>query len=269
MGARWVGTAEAQSVEGVRRFDGKGAIVTGASSGIGLATARRLVAEGARVVGLARGVSALQRAQDELGAADFHVVSADIRDPDAIEAGVDDAVRWLGGAPHVLVNSAAVFKTKPALETSIELWDETLETNVRGSFLMSCAAVRAAKEHPEQGLSIVNVASTALHRGLLSDPSVAYSVSKTGLTTLTTQTALEWAPVGVRVNLVVPGVIDTPMLKITQDPVESQAFLDSTVPQRRIGTADEVAALICFLASEEAPYITGSSIIIDGGRLLV
>ena len=167
------------------------------------------------------------------------------------------------------MNSAAVFKWKPALETTLDLWDETLETNVRGTFLVSCAAVRAARERPEQGLSIVNVASTAAYRGLLSEPSVAYNVSKTALTMLTMQTALEWASLGVRVNLVVPGVIDTPMLKITEDPVACQAFLDSTVPQRRIGTADECAALICFVASEEAPYITGSSITIDGGRLLV
>jgi NAD(P)-dependent dehydrogenase (short-subunit alcohol dehydrogenase family) len=269
MSARWVGTAEAQSVEGARRFDGKGAIVTGASSGIGLATARRLVAEGARVVGFARGLPALQRVQEELGSDAFLPVSVDIRDPNAIEAGVEQAVGWLGAAPHVLVNSAAIFEWAPALETSLELWDETLETNVRGTFLMSCAAVRAAKQDPEQGLAIVNIASTAAYRGLLSEPSVAYNVSKTGLTMLTMQTALEWASLGVRVNLVVPGVIDTPMLKLTEDPVAFQAFLDSTVPQRRVGTADECAALICFVASEEAPYVTGTSIIIDGGRLLM
>jgi NAD(P)-dependent dehydrogenase (short-subunit alcohol dehydrogenase family) len=269
MSARWVGSAATQPVEGGRRFDGKRAIVTGASSGIGLATARRLVAEGARVVGFARGLPALERALEELGADKFHPVSVDIRNPESIETGIAAALDWLGGPPHVLVNSAAVFKWAPALDTSLELWNETLETNVRGSFLMSSAAVRAAAQQPENGLSIVNVSSTAAYRGLLSEPSVAYNVSKTALTMLTMQTALEWASLGVRVNLVVPGVIDTPMLKITEDPVACEAFLDSTVPQRRIGTADECAALICFVASEEAPYMTGSCIIIDGGRLLV
>ena len=250
-----------------RRFVGKTAIITGVSSGIGLATARRLIAEGARVVGFARGRDGLERAREEFGSA-FHPVAVDIRDPASIESGVAEAIAWLGCQPNVLVQSAAVFHPAPALETSLELWDETMETNLRGTFLVACAVVRAAQGSPERGLSIVNTSSTGAYRGLASAPASAYSASKIALIRLTEQLALEWAPLGVRVNIVVPGLIDTPMLKIMDEPESGQAFLDGHVPQRRIGTAEECAALICFVASEEAPYVTGSSLRIDGGRLL-
>jgi NAD(P)-dependent dehydrogenase (short-subunit alcohol dehydrogenase family) len=265
--ARWVGMSERQRPLEARRFVGKGAIITGASSGIGLATARRLIDEGARVVGFARGLDSLKRAREELGS-DFFPVVVDVRDPAQIDSGVVEAVTWLGGPPDVLVQSAAVFRWAPALETTLDLWDETMETNLRGSFLVACAVVRAAQESPERGLSIVNISSTGAYRGLASEPSSAYSASKIGLGMLTEQLALEWAPLGVRVNIVVPGLIDTPMLKIMDEPESAQAFLDGHVPQRRIGTAEECAALICFVASDEAPYVTGSSLRIDGGRLL-
>jgi NAD(P)-dependent dehydrogenase (short-subunit alcohol dehydrogenase family) len=268
MNARWVAASEPQPPLDARRFVGKTAIITGASSGIGLATARRLIAEGARVAGFARGRDGLERARGELGP-DFHPVAVDVRDPASIESGVAEAVAWLGGAPDVLIQSAAVFLWAPALETSLDLWDETMETNLRGSFLVACAVVRAALGNPERGLSIVNISSTGAYRGLASEPSSAYSASKIALGMLTEQLALEWAPLGIRVNIVVPGLIDTPMLKIMEvDPEAGQAFLDEHVPQRRIGTADECAALICFVASDESPYMTGTSIRIDGGRLL-
>ena len=269
MNARWVGTASAQPEATARRFVGKAAVVTGASSGIGLATARRLIREGARVVGFARELTRLEQARDELGADAFHPTVVDVRDPHAIEAGFVEAIKWIGHAPEVLINCAGVFKWAPALETSVEFWDETLETDLRGPFLLSCAAVRAAADRRDRGLSIVHISSTAAYRGLASEPSVAYNVSKVGLGMLAAQTALEWAPLGVRVNVVVPGIIDTPMLKIMDDPVSGQVFLDQWIPQRRVGTADECAALICFVASEESPYMTGASVVIDGGRLLI
>ena len=269
MNSRWVGTASAQPETVARRFVGKAAVVTGASSGIGLATARRLIREGARVVGFARELTRLERARDDLGEDAFHPVVVDVRDPHAIEVGFAEAVRWIGHAPEVLINSAGVFNWAPALETSVEFWDETLETDLRGPFLLSCAAVRAAAGHHDRGLSIVHISSTAAYRGLQSEPSVAYNVSKVGLGMLAAQTALEWAQFGVRVNVVVPGVIDTPMLKIMDDPASGQAFLDHWIPQRRVGTPEECAALICFVASEESPYMTGASVVIDGGRLLI
>jgi NAD(P)-dependent dehydrogenase (short-subunit alcohol dehydrogenase family) len=268
MTVKWVGRSEPQPSPRAHRFEGKTAIVTGASSGIGLATARRLVVEGARVVGFARGVPALERARDELGAEYFLPVSVDVRDPGSIEAGVAEAVRWLGHAPDVLINSAGVFVWAPSLETSVELWDEVLETDLRGPFLLSCAVVRAAASRPDAGLSIVHISSTGAYRGIATEPSIAYSASKMALEMVTLQTALEWAHLGVRVNLVVPGVIDTPMLKIMDEPESGQAFLDHYVPQRRVGTPEECAALICFVASDESPYMTGASIVIDGGRLL-
>lgn len=268
MSPRWVQNLTPNLLEDHRRFAGKGAIITGASSGIGLATARRIVSEGGRVVGVARGIDRLRQAEAELGPDVFHSVAVDLRHPDSAERVVNEAVRWLGHAPDVLINSAGVFNWAPALETTVELWDETLDTDLRAPFLLSCAAVRAAGVDRERGLSIVHVSSTAAYRGLASEPSVAYNAAKIALGMLGAQTALEWASLGVRVNVVVPGVIDTPMLKIMDDPVAGQAFLDQYVPQRRAGTADECAALIAFVASEESPYMTGATIVIDGGRLL-
>ena len=144
-----------------------------------------------------------------------------------------------------------------------------METNLRGSFLVACAVIRAVLGNPDRGLSIVNISSTGAHQGLASEPNSAYSASKISLGMLTEQMALEWAPLGVRVNIVVPGLIDTPMLKIMDDDPESgQAFLDAHVPQRRIGSAEECAARICFVASDEALHVTGTSHRIDGARLL-
>lgn len=263
------------------RFAGARAIVTGAGSGIGLAVTRRLIAEGARVAGLDRDAAGLERARAALagagtgasagagagagGAAEAFVpLSADVADEPAVEAAVGAAVQALGGAPTVLVQAAGIYRVRSLLETSGAEWDEVLGINVRGTFLVARAAVRTIAAAGGR-CAIVNLASVAAYAGSSNEPSGAYNASKAAVVVLTKQMAVEWAPLGIRVNAVAPGVIATPMLRLMDDPAAGAAWLDAAVPLRRLGTADEVAATICFLASDEAAYTTGETVLVDGG----
>lgn len=251
------------------RFAGARAIVTGAGSGIGLAVARRLIAEGARVAGLDRDAAGLERARSALAGAGqaveaFVPLAVDVADEPAVEAAVEAAVQALGGAPTILVQAAGIYRVRSLLETSGAEWDEVLRINLRGTFLVARAAVRAIAAAGGRG-AIVNLASVAAYAGSSSEPSGAYNASKAAIVVLTKQMAVEWAPLGIRVNAVAPGVIATPMLRLMDDPAGGATWLDAAVPLRRLGTADEVAATICFLASDEAAYTTGETVLVDGG----
>jgi 3-oxoacyl-[acyl-carrier protein] reductase len=242
------------------RMAGRRALITGGASGIGLACARRFLAEGAEVVLLDRRADALSAAAG-LGAAP---VACDIRDPGAVAAAVTRAAGLLNGPADVLVNSAGVYRIAPLLDLTPGEWDDVLAVNLRGTFLAGRAVAAALIAVGRPG-AIVNISSTA---GLVADavePSAHYNASKAGVLALTRQMAAEWAPHGIRANAVCPGVIDTPMLRIMDDPVAGAAYLQAGVPQRRLGSADEVAAVIAFLASDDASYLTGAAVPVDGG----
>jgi NAD(P)-dependent dehydrogenase (short-subunit alcohol dehydrogenase family) len=241
------------------RMAGRRAPITGGAGGIGLACARRLLAEGAEVVLLDRRADALSAAG--IGAAP---VACDIRDPGAVAAAVPRAAGLLGGPADVLVNSAGVYRIAPLLDLTPEEWDEVQAVNLRGTFLAGRAVAAALIAAGRPG-AIVNISSTA---GLVADaaePSAHYNASKAGVLALTRQMAVEWAPYSIRANAVCPGVIDTPMLRIMDDPAAGAAYLQTGVPQRRLGSADEVAAVIAFLASDDASYLTGAAVPVDGG----
>jgi len=237
-----------------RRLAGRRALVTGGGSGIGLACARRLAAEGAAVVVLDR----------RPGEAGFPSVSCDVRDPDSVIAAAREAAGLLGGPADLLVNAAGVYRIAPLLDLSAGEWDDVLAVNLRGPFLTS-RAVAAALIGEKRSGSIVNVSSIAAIVADAAEPGAHYSAGKAGLLALTRQMAVEWAPYGIRVNAVCPGVIDTPMLRVMDDPAAGEAYLRTAVPLRRLGTAAEVAAVIAFLASDEAAYLTGTSVTVDGG----
>jgi NAD(P)-dependent dehydrogenase (short-subunit alcohol dehydrogenase family) len=238
------------------RFAGRRALVTGAASGIGAATAARLVAEGAQVAGLA-----IRWGVDESPL--FTRLTVDVRDPAGVGAAVTDAIAALEGIPDVLVNAAGVYRVHSLLETTPEEWDEVLTTNLQGTFLVATSLVRAGMGPG----AIVNIGSVAAFRGSTDEMSGVYNASKAAVLSLTGQMALEWAGRGIRVVAVAPGVIDTPMLRLMDDPIAGQEYLDVAVPLRRVGTAGEVAAVICFAASAEAAYLTGTTIVVDGGLL--
>lgn len=244
---------------------GRRALVTGGASGIGLATALRLRAEGASVVtaDLRPPVARPADAGDPLPC-----LTADVTSPGEIAGAVAQAAGLLGGPADVLVNAAGIYRIRPLLGLSAQDWDETLAVNLRGPFLAGQAFAAALIAAGQPG-AIVNIGSTAAVVADAAEPTGHYNASKAGVLALTRQMAVEWAPHGIRANAVCPGVIDTPMLRLMDDAAAGQAYLEAGVPLRRLGTADEVASVIVFLASQDASYLTGAAVMVDGGSTAI
>ncbi len=251
-----------------KRFEEKIALVTGASSGIGKATAARLAREGAKVVVTARREERLASLVEEIGAngGSAHAVASDVTSESDRKRLVGAAVSRYGGL-DVVVNAAGIIAFGTIENTTLDAWKEMFDVNVVSIFhLMQLSLPHLL---PRKG-NIVNVSSV---NGLRSFPNVlAYCSSKSALDQLTRCSALELAAKGVRVNAVNPGVVVTELHR--QAGLEQEAyaaFLErskTTHPIGRVGQPDDLAALITFLASEEASWITGATISIDGGRHL-
>lgn len=242
-------------------FTGKHAVVTGASRGIGEAIVRQLDREGARVALVARSADKLERIAAELSNAPL-VIPADLSDADSIDRIVTTVLEEFGGL-DVLVNNAAVERNEPAHRVTGDAIDETLFVNLRQPFVLSSAFAKSL--FASRG-AVVNVSSTAATGA--AGTQGAYAASKGGLNTLTKNLANEWANKGVRVNGVAPGLVDTEMWESTFEKLGEEAVRSTfvkRVPMQRWGTADEIAAVACFLASDRAGYVTGQTIRVDGG----
>ena len=250
-----------------RRFTGKSALVTGASSGIGRATARALGGEGARVVCAGRRTDRLEQTIEAIRAAGGEAVAAagDVRDEAVCGYWVETARERFGGL-DLLVNAAGVIGPGTLADTAPAEWDRVMDSNLRSVYLLTRAAT---PELIRRKGAIVNISSVA---GLRPYPGItAYCVSKAAVDQLTRCVALELAPHGVRVNAVNPGVVVTELHTVTNAVPDYAAFLErskSTHPIGRAGQPEEIAALVLFLLSDEAGWITGATMSIDGGRAL-
>ena len=235
------------------RFAGRRALVTGAGSGIGAAVARGLHAEGADVV-LAdlrsEPVTAIAGERGERAAA----AALDVRD--------EDAVRDVARDVDVLVNSAGIGSTTTAPETPLAVWEDVFAVNARGTFLCCKHAIPGMRERG--GGAIVNVSSVAALVGLKNR--AAYSASKGAVVALTRALAVDHVGDGIRVNAVCPGTVDSPWVRrLVEEAGESLDALRARQPMGRLGTTDEIAEAIAYLASDSAAFVTGSVLVIDGG----
>ena len=250
-------------------LDGKVAIVTGGGTGIGFGAATALVESGARVVLFGPDAGVLEAAVAKLGSDKAVSVVGDVRDGDAVAALVGKAVAHFGSL-HIVVNSAAI-QPYGTVETMAEDdWDLTLDVNLKGAYLTSHHAIPHIRRHG--GGSIVHIASV---QGIACQTNVAaYVASKGGILALTRAMALDHAKDGIRVNAVCPGSIDTPMLRFAASENLDGKTEDEVVaswgrmhPIGRVGTIDEVGAMVAFLCSPAAGFCTGGEYKVDGGLL--
>ncbi|MBO9432159.1 SDR family NAD(P)-dependent oxidoreductase [Sulfitobacter sp. R18_1] len=232
------------------------ALITGAARGIGLATAALLHAEGRRVVILDRDAEELAVAAATLPRA--LAITCDVSIPQQVAQAVAEVEQTFGRL-DILVNNAGVADFGPLAETDFARWRRVMETNLDGVFLMSqaCLALLSA-----QGGSIVNIASISGLRA--STLRVAYGTSKAAVIHLTKQQAAELGEVGIRANCVCPGPVDTKLALAVHSP-EIRAAYHEAIPLNRYGSEQEIAHVICFLASDRASYVTGQVVASDGG----
>ena len=245
------------------RLAGKAALITGGTRGIGLAIARAYLAEGARVGFCGTSARGVERAVGELARPDASAGWVkDLADAGAASELVDAATQRFGRL-DILVNNAGVSSSTSAWDVAVEEWDRVLDVNLRAVFFASQAAGRAMRR--DGGGSIVNVASIAGQNGGMAG-SPAYAAAKAGVIGLTKSLARQFASSGVRVNCLSPADIETDMTAAWPGPLRER--LVSITPLGRFGAAAEVAGAAVFLASEEASYITGQTLAVNGGAYM-
>ena len=258
----------------MKGLKGKSALVTGASSGIGQAIAVRLAEEGASIAinyrsgreqaeeteRLAREISAKRHRT----AVETTLVQADVSQEDSVTQMFDQVIEAFGRI-DILVNNSGIQVSGASHEAEIEDFDRVIAVNLRGAYLCAKEAIRHFLLEGHGGV-VLNVSS--VHEVIPKPNYVGYSVSKGGLGNLTRTLALEYAAQNIRVNAVAPGATVTPINKAWTDDPEQRAEVESHIPMRRAATSEEIAGVVAFLTSDEAAYITGQTIYVDGGLTL-
>jgi NAD(P)-dependent dehydrogenase (short-subunit alcohol dehydrogenase family) len=249
----------------MKRLEGRVALVTGAASGIGFATALRFAHEGATVVGFDLNEApsgAWKQVEEAAPAADFHRV--DVRDADAQDAGVADTLQK-HGAVDILVTAAGIANGGPVHLISAEDWQHVQDVNLKGTFLSAKAVLPSMLEH-KRG-AIVTIASVEGLEG--AEGGSTYNASKGGVILLTKNMAMDYGRMGIRVNCVCPGFIDTPLFRqvVGNDafPAEIRERIQSQHKLGRFGRPEEIAGAALFLASDDASFVTGVALPVDGG----
>ena len=254
----------------MRGLSGAGVLVSGGTRGIGAAAARRFLEEDCRVYVCGHDPADVERTVADLSAIGaVHGSVCDVSDPTAVAAMVDSAEAFTHGI-DILANNAGIAWQEAFLDITVEHWDTVLAVNLRGMFLVAQAVAHCMVSAGRPG-SIVNMAST---NALGGEPLYAhYNASKGAVVQLTRTMAVELGPLGIRVNALCPGYIDTPLNREIAARTDVADFADTyardNIPMKRPGTADEVAAAYAFLASSEASFIHGTTLVVDGGQLAV
>lgn len=258
----------------MRRLEGKNALVTGATSGIGRAIVARFSQEGAGVAinyrkDEGKAEETLKAVQDICRSIEGYgcrslTIQGDVSKENEVVRMFDEVVReW--GRLDIVVSNAGIEKSSASHETTIEEFDETIAVNLRGAFL--CAR-EAIKHFLSRGSGGVILNNSSVHEIIPKPKYLSYAVSKSGMSNLTKTLALEYANKGIRVNAVGPGAIITPINKAWIDDPARRAEVERHIPVGRAGTPEEIAAVFAFLASDDASYITGQTIYVCGGLTL-
>ncbi len=250
------------------RFTGKRAIITGASKGIGRAVAIRFAREGGRAGLISRSKADLEEVASIIAGdgGEALVLPADVTSEEQLSAAIDSAAQAWGGLDIVVSNAGIElpFEDTTADSLPLSVWEKIITTNLTGQFLTCKHGIRHLLA--TGGGAVVMVGSPCGEKGFCFKEH-AYSSSKGGILSLMRVMALDYAPYNIRVNACIPGFIDTPMnAHVMSDPDLLKLWSD-TIPMKRPGTADETAAVILFLASDEASYVLGSAWVVDGGQL--
>ncbi len=242
------------------------AFVTGAASGIGRAIAERLAREGAHVILSDLDGERVLAVASDLARQWGHTepMELDVAQDGAIERTIQQ-VMDLHGRVDILVNNVGILNAESAQNTSLAAWERVIRINMTSAFVC-CKAVYPAMAQQNYG-KIINIGSIA-GRSTSTTGGVAYTASKSGLMGMSRHLAREWARVGIRVNAICPGMVDTPMTRNTVDEAMLERIL-ATIPVGRLALPEEIAALAAFLASSESDYITGTSMDINGGELII
>lgn len=241
------------------RLDGKRALVTGASSGIGQGAAVAVAEAGAHVVCAARGLDRLEGTVAEMQAAGYsaEALQLDVGDVDAVRAALGDQAPF-----DVLVNAAGLARHSAATETVPGDYDAVMNVNMRGAYFISTEVARAQMAAGIKG-SIIHVSSQMGHVGGI-DRAV-YAASKHGLEGMIKSMAIEWGPNGIRVNSVCPTFIRTPLTASTFDNPERVAWIEEKIKLGRVGEVEDIMGAVVYLASDASALVTGTSILVDGG----
>ncbi|HEX2112492.1 MAG TPA: glucose 1-dehydrogenase [Gaiellaceae bacterium] len=266
--------APAPATEGMRGLKGKNVLVTGGTSGIGQAIAVRFAEYGANVA-----INYLRRPEEaadtdekvhacvaqvqQMGVRDV-LVQGDVSKEDDVVRMFEHTVDKLGGL-DVLVNNAGIQISRPSHELSAEDFDKVLAVNLRGAFLCAREAIKRFLAAGTPGV-VINISS--VHQLIPKPNYLGYSTSKGGMQNLTRTLALEYAGQGIRVNAIGPGATITPINRAWVDDPVKRDMVESHIPMVRAGTSDEMAGVTCFLASDDAAYITGQTLFVDGGLTL-
>lgn len=257
----------------MKGLKGKVAVVTGASSGIGQAIAQRLAEEGCHVAINYRsdldGAKTTETEAQKLAKAQGHevktlIVQADVSQQDTILAMFQQVVDTWGGF-DILINNAGIQMEQASHEVETDAFDKVIDVNLRGSYLCAREAIQHFLQQERKG-TIINVSS--VHEKIPRPMYISYSISKGGMGNMTRTLALEYARSGIRVNAIAPGATETPINEDWVDDPEKEAEINRHIPMGRPGTPEEMAAATAFLVSDEATYITGQTLYIDGGLTL-